>query len=64
MQWCFRICARLGIDDPIHWMQCVPSKVVDQWIAYLLIEAEQKQAAAAADPLGQLQQRIETGIFG
>lgn len=30
----FRICEELKIDDPVAWMNCTDSAVVDSWIAY------------------------------
>jgi len=34
LRYVFRICKELGIDDPIAWMNIVPSSLVDQWIAF------------------------------
>ena len=44
LRWVFRICHKLGIDDPIYWMEMVDPKVVDLWIAYLIVEDEDKSS--------------------
>ena len=40
------ICQRLGIDDPVHWMNAISPSVLDQWIAYELLEREDKTPKA------------------
>ena len=47
----FRTCLALGIDDPIHWFNCVGAEVVDWWIAYWQLEPfgdQWRQAATIA----------------
>ena len=34
------VCAMLGIDDPIEWMEQTDAKTQDLWVAYLLIQKE------------------------
>ena len=40
LRWAFRICKELGIDDPVHWMNFVSPSILDQWIAFSIIENE------------------------
>ena len=42
LRWVFRICHKLGIDDPTYWMEMVDPKVIDLWIAHLIVEDEDK----------------------
>ncbi len=34
----FRLCLKLGIDDPIAWFDSVPPSLVNAWMAYYTIE--------------------------
>ena len=44
------MCERLGIDDPCFWMNSVSPIVVDQWIAFMMAEREDKQQDEMLDP--------------
>ena len=64
--WAFRICEALGIDDPVHWMNSVSPSVLDQWIAYKMLEDDikaGKAAAKASTPEAALDQLRSLGAF-
>ena len=45
LRFAFRICKELGIDDPITWMDNVPSRVIDAWLAYESLVADEAKEA-------------------
>lgn len=45
LRFAFRICKELGIDDPITWMDNVPSRVIDAWLAYESLVADESKEA-------------------
>lgn len=51
LQWVFKICLGLGIDDPVTWMNNVDSAVVDSWIAYHLAVQKMEQSATSGEKL-------------
>jgi len=55
LEWVFRICKSLGIDDPCFWLDNVSPNVVDQWIAFEIhcIKKEEK-TAKPTDPTDAL----------
>jgi len=42
LQHAFSICKDLGIDDPIHWLNNTKPIVLDWWIAYYSLKADQE----------------------
>ncbi len=40
----FDVCRRIGIDDPVTWMNATPPAVVDQWMAYEIVRNEAGQS--------------------
>jgi hypothetical protein len=50
LRWAFYICSKLGIDDPAHWLNSVPSGLVDQWIAYYVLDQEKYQTKKEGSP--------------
>ena len=51
LEWVFRICKNLGIDDPCYWLDNTSSAVVDQWIAYeVFCESKESKSKAASTP--------------
>ena len=36
LSWAVMVCEKLGIDDPVYWMNNTDSKVLDLWIAHFL----------------------------
>lgn len=38
----FSICLKLGIDDPIHWMNNVSPVLITWWTAYLYLVEKRK----------------------
>jgi hypothetical protein len=64
LRWVFRICKELGIDDPVHWMNSVSPSVVDQWIAFELLERESGlPKPEAASPEAALDKIQSMGIY-
>ena len=64
LRWVFRICEKLGIDDPVHWMNSVSPSVVDQWIAFELVERETGvKKPTSASPEQALEQIQSMGIY-
>ena len=50
LSWAFKVCEKLGIDDPCAWMDAVDPVVVDRWIAYKLYEGESKSGSTENTP--------------
>ncbi len=48
LQWVFKICSDLSIDDPVSWMNHVDPAVIDSWIAYHLAVHRMEESATAA----------------
>jgi len=42
LQHAFSICKELGVDDPIHWINNTRPIVLDWWIAYNSLLADQE----------------------
>lgn len=36
LRWAVHVCEKLGIDDPVCWMNNTDPRVLDLWIAYYL----------------------------
>lgn len=51
LQWVFKICSDLSIDDPVTWMNNVDPAVVDGWIAYHLAVQKMEESATSGDKL-------------
>ena len=49
MRWAFIVCQKLKIDDPIHWMNTVSPTLLDQWIAFEIVERESGNSSSG-DP--------------
>lgn len=41
--WAFRICEKLNIDDPVLWMDNIDPRVLDRWIAYMVVKNDKRQ---------------------
>jgi hypothetical protein len=41
LRFAFRLCKELGIDDPVTWMDNVPARVLDAWLAYESVVADE-----------------------
>ena len=41
MRFVFSLCEKLGIDDPVEWFNTVPPVVVDRWLAYRIVQADE-----------------------
>ena len=67
LQWVFLICKNLGIDDPVTWFNAVPPQVVDQWIAFEIVRAEdqdgkgKKGMVSPLEALQQINERLANG---
>lgn len=44
---------RLGIDDPVKWLDTIPPSVLDFWFALHIVRAED----TASDPQAELMKR-------
>lgn len=59
------LCKELGIDDPAFWMDTVSAKVIDQWLAWHIVDSERmskRPGQNMVDPqtaLNQLQNRMK-----
>lgn len=40
MRWAFIVCQKLKIDDPVHWMNAVSPTLLDQWIAFEIVQKD------------------------
>ena len=45
LRWAFLVCQKLGIDDPIFWLNNTPHHVLDAWIAYEAYVADEEAKA-------------------
>lgn len=55
----FDTCLKLGIDDPVAWMEYVDSKIVDLWIAHSIVSRKREfEDRGTSDPEA-LQNHIE-----
>jgi len=55
------LCKELCIDDPISWFNAAPPKVVDSWIAYESVLADERTATndESVSPAKALEQLSE-----
>lgn len=52
------MCRDLGIDDPVAWFQAVPEAVLDGWVAFYSLEADEingDSGSKMVDPLKAMQ---------
>ena len=40
MTFVFKFCRDMRIDDPVEYLNRVPSEIIDQWMAFYIVEAD------------------------
>jgi len=49
LRWAFIVCQKLKIDDPVHWMNAVSPTLLDQWIAFEIVQRESGESTEMED---------------
>ena len=61
MRWAFIVCQKLKIDDPVHWMNAVSPTLLDQWIAFEIVQRDTGETTSGdpEDTKEQLSQMVK-----
>ena len=61
MRWAFIVCQKLKIDDPVHWMNAVSPTLLDQWIAFEIVQKDTGETTSGdpEDTKEQLSQMVK-----